>query len=170
MFCSNCGMEIENNIKFCPNCGANIEGFQKSVGQSVEYQPQPVQQADPYAPAQPLYQQPIVQYHAPQAYLPNKSEVVAMLLSWFVLPGLGQIYVGKTNRGIGFLIGQAAGGVIIGVTAFWLIWYVFPLFIILILGLVGIQIWNIVDAYVVAGRYNKFVARTGRAPQPGDVW
>ena len=24
MFCSNCGKEIEENVKFCSNCGAEI--------------------------------------------------------------------------------------------------------------------------------------------------
>ncbi len=165
MFCSNCGMQIEDNVKFCPHCGASLVGFQKGESQSVEYQPQ-VQQPTHSGP----YQQPTVQYVAPQAYLPHKSEVVALILSWFVMPGLGQIYAGKTGRGIGFILGIAGGGIVLGVSAMWLIWYVLPLFIVLIIGILGVQIWCIVDAYQTAIKYNKFVARTGRAPQPGDVW
>ena len=92
MFCSNCGMEIEEGVKFCSYCGAKIDSSQKAVSQSVEYQPQ-IQQPTYSGP----YQQPTVYYQAPQVYLPQKSEVVALILSWFVVPGLGQIYAGKTG-------------------------------------------------------------------------
>jgi len=165
MFCSNCGMEIEEGIKFCSYCGASLDAFQKGAKQSVEYQPK-AQQPSHSGP----YQQSTVYYQTPQAYLPHKSEVVALILSWFVFPGLGHIYAGKIGRGLGFLFGLMGGGIVVGVSAMWIIWYAFPLLIVLIVGLVVIQIWCLVDSYQTAGKYNKFVARTGRAPQPGDVW
>ena len=165
MFCSNCGEKIEENVNFCPYCGANLGSAQKEVVKSVQYQPQ-VQQPSHSGP----YQQPATYYQAPQVYLPQKSEFVALVLSWFVVPGLGQIYAGKIGRGLGFLFGMMIGGIVVGVSAIWLIWYAFPLFIILIILLIIIQIWNIIDAYQTASKYNKFVARNGRTPQQGDIW
>ena len=165
MFCSNCGEKIEENVNFCPYCGATLGSVQKEVAKPVQYQPQ-VQQPSYSGP----YQQPTAYYQPPQTYLPNKSEIVAVVLSWFVLPGLGQMYAGKISRGLGFLIGITVGGVCLGVGAFWLIWAALPLFIILILAIIAIQIWCVVDAYQTAAKYNKFVARNGRPPQSGDVW
>ncbi len=165
MFCANCGMEIEDNVNFCSHCGANLGSVQKGVTKSVEYQPQ-VQQPSHSGP----YQQPTAYYQPPRTYLPHKSEVVALLLSWFVLPGLGQMYAGKIGRGLGFLFGLMVGGIAVGVGAFWLIWWALPLFIILILALIAIQIWCLVDSYQTAAKYNKFVARTGRPPQSRDIW
>jgi TM2 domain-containing membrane protein YozV len=158
-------MEIEDNVNFCSHCGANLGGFQKEASQTVRYQPQ-AQRPSHSGP----YQQPTAHYQPPQTYLPNKSEIVAVVLSWFVLPGLGQMYAGKISRGLGFLFSITIGGVVVGVSAIWLIWSVLPLFIIFILALVAIQIWCVVDAYQTAAKYNKFVYRNGRPPQSSDIW
>lgn len=158
-------MEIEESVRFCPYCGANLGSVQKGATKTVEYQPI-VQQPSHSEP----YQQPTTYYQPPQTYLPHKSEVVALILSWFVLPGLGQMYAGKIGRGLGFLFGLLILSIGVGVGAFWLIWGALPLFIILILAIVAIQIWCVVDAYQTAAKFNKFVARIGRPPQSGEIW
>ena len=46
MYCPNCGLEIQGNIKFCPNCGTPIA----PVG--AEPQPQPAPEPEPESAAE----------------------------------------------------------------------------------------------------------------------
>ena len=130
--CPNCGATIPADAVFCPNCGAKLAPT-----------PVPAQPVPPPAPTpQPAYQpgsQP-----APQAVQPvNKKEPILALILSFIIPGLGQIYVGNVKKGIIFLI--------IAV-----ILYIFT-------GLIGIifAIYTMYDAYKMAEIYNK----TGQVPQ-----
>ncbi len=66
----------------------------------------------------------------------KKSEAVALLLS-FLLPGLGQIYLGRIFRGLAFLFGTIAVGLLTFGLGGFLIW-----------------IWNIIDAYNLAKKHN----------------
>ena len=52
MFCSNCGTQVPDNVRFCHNCGSAI--IQNA-------NPQPVQQQNSFSYEQPTYQQPVYQ-------------------------------------------------------------------------------------------------------------
>jgi TM2 domain-containing membrane protein YozV len=66
----------------------------------------------------------------------KKSESLALILS-FLLPGLGQIYLGRIGRGLGFLIGAIVLALLtFGIGGF-IIW-----------------IWSIIDAYNLAKKHN----------------
>lgn len=66
----------------------------------------------------------------------KKSEAIALLLS-FLLPGLGQFYLGKIGRGLLFLFGTIGAAVLtFGIGGF-IVW-----------------IWNIIDAYNLAKKHN----------------
>src|SRR5574344_212084 len=54
MFCSNCGKQIENGIKFCPNCGKPVKAVNANIIQPMQQQIQaqttPVQVQTPNTP------------------------------------------------------------------------------------------------------------------------
>ena len=69
-----------------------------------------------------------------------KQPVLSLLLS-FLLPGLGQIYNGEVGKGIGFMVGC----------------FFAALSVMLFVGIViapALFIWNLVDAYKGAERFN----------------
>ncbi|MCG3215686.1 MAG: zinc ribbon domain-containing protein [Candidatus Heimdallarchaeota archaeon] len=170
MYCSNCGAKNEEGVKFCTNCGASVGEVPKRAQQSTSYQPQTqYSQKSTYSGS---YQQQGGYYQSPQVYLPQKSAAVAVILSLFIFPGLGQIYAGKVGRGFAFLFGLMGGGVLVGVTAFFFIFWTpyIPIFIISIVGLFVIQIWCVVDSYKTAEKYNRFVNQHEILPRPNDVW
>ena len=163
MFCSSCGQKLDPKVKFCSNCGATTDSTPVKTQPQASYQPQQPVHSGPYQ------QQPT--YYQPQPYLPHKSEGLALILSWFILPGAGQIYAGKIGKGVGFMIGIIIGWIFYGISFIFLFfWSSMALWVIIPIIMLGIQIWCIVDAYQTAKSFNSFVARTGRAPNPGDTW
>ena len=48
MFCPNCGLEIQGNVKFCPNCGTPIAPI------GVEPQPEPTPEPEPVPEPEPI--------------------------------------------------------------------------------------------------------------------
>ena len=76
----------------------------------------------------------------------EKSEGLAAVLS-FLIPGIGQMYAGRTGRGVGFLLGFIVG-----------------IFALIIPGII-IWIWSIVDAMKCAREYN--AANTMKCPRCG---
>lgn len=146
-FCRNCGSEVLENSQFCSKCGTNVNG------------------------------QPTVNY-TPQHYptLHRKEPFLALLLS-LLIAGLGQIYVGKVTRGlfiilsfVAFTLGSSLlfwgmNGAMMDMQdpfsrfgAFFLI-YVIGFIVMFI-----IWIWQLVDAYSLAERYNEQTFRTGSPP------
>lgn len=99
------------------------------------------------------------------------AAVLALILGFFGLWGVGHIYVGKLGRGFalliigvllaigGFLliIGAAFAGGLAGLAGGAIFW------VITIILLVG-WIWQTFDAYNLAKRYNEYVYEHGRAP------
>ena len=100
-------------------------------------------------------------------FVPRKSPVIAaalgLVLGFFGLWGLGQMYAGKIGKGIALLVvGLIIGG---------LFWFSVILTVILI-GYVGIAIfgivfvggwlWQTVDAYGTAQEYNELHAEPAR--------
>ena len=102
-FCPNCGAALEEGVKFCPNCGQSTTPQTQSPPPQQQYQPQPVQQSGPYAPAQPMHQQ-VVHVHtgAPVPGGPSQYNRTTALLLLLFLGGIGahQFYVGKAGNGV----------------------------------------------------------------------
>lgn len=152
-FCSNCGETLENlndeEIKKCPKC--NIDLLQ--IGGSTHNIP--VVDRLPYKS-------------------PGTAALIAFIGGIFALLGLGHIYVGKVERGIGILI----SGIIIYVLLFILV-ISFPSFLILApdessvgMGVIlmvfvlaiayfVLWIWQIFNARKLAKRFNESVLTTG---------
>jgi TM2 domain-containing membrane protein YozV len=92
---------------------------------------------------------------------PGITAVLALVFGFFILMGIGHIYIGRIRRGImimvagliliplGFLALASAGIVgLITVIIFWLI----------------LLIWQTYDAYKLAKEFNRIVQETGREP------
>lgn len=152
-FCKQCGKEIPEGARFCPYCGAD----------QGAYVPPP-----------------------PQAGLETKNSglaaVLALVLGFFGIWGVGHIYVGKIGKGIALLIlgiilqwvigffvffgamffGFSYGFMHRGIAGF-LGGFLVP---IIIWGLItlAIFIWQVYDAYKLAKYYNEHVQRYGKAP------
>jgi len=101
--------------------------------------------------------------------LPQKSEglavVLAIILGFFGLWGVGHMYAGKFGKGVLLLV---AGLIFAGL--FW----VSLLLTIILIGYVGLVLfglimfagwlWQAYDAYNTVKRYNQISLQTGRAP------
>jgi signal peptidase I len=115
-----------------------------------------------FPPPYPPYPYP-PQYH--------KEPWLAVLLS-FLIAGLGQIYVGRILRGVlilfsiplasiatAFIMYELVMGFSYGDSgAFTVFWAA------IIIAVVAFYIWQLVDAYALAEKYNRIVAQTGRPP------
>lgn len=62
MFCTNCGSEQRDGVKFCTNCGAPLEGF------SSQEPSQPQQTPSPQEPNQPQLEPTQAEYYQQDAY------------------------------------------------------------------------------------------------------
>lgn len=80
----------------------------------------------------------------------RKNEALALVLS-LLIPGVGQLYVGKIAQGIILLIAYA-----VCVLTWWLLFTM--------LGAVVIWIYSMADAYSCAKEYNRVLASTGNPP------
>jgi TM2 domain-containing membrane protein YozV len=140
-YCSNCGKEIQEGIKFCKHCGATTATSETATPAPPPPPPPPV-----YHAAQQVYQEPL------------KNEGITALAS-AIIPGAGQIYVGKVKRGIALLIGNVILWMVSGILFWFLAW----------VPMVVLWAWNIYDAYNLAKQYNQAVRATGRPPADWDT-
>lgn len=137
-YCNKCGKEIGNQ-NFCPNCGAsNIDaGANRTYGQGYDNR---------YPPNQP--------YNSGYAMKnPGTAAILAALLGFIGITGIGHIYVEKVKKGVTILIGF----IVLMILGFFLL---FPWIFALIL-----WVWQIFDAYNLAKEYNDSVMMTGRPPR-----
>ena len=159
-FCRKCGKEIETEARFCKFCGGN-------------------QGAAPIQPTVPPTPSSTIGLETKNS---GFAAVLALLLGFFGLWGVGHIYVGKLTKGIVLL---ALGvffewviGISIGVGFFGSIFveisdlYYFRYTpVALILGIImwfaitiGGWVWQVYDAYHLAKSYNQYVQQHRRAP------
>lgn len=148
LYCSHCERDLPT-FRFCPVCG-NPPGPQPNVTSP---------QAPPY---QPQGQPPQNNYYNNNYYqnapvLGTKSEALAIILS-LLIPGVGQMYMGKVGRGVGILLGVIILGAIGGVTV------IIGIGIVIIIVDVIIVIWQIIDAYNLCKKYNTYLSQNGRPP------
>ena len=144
-FCSNCGKETQEGSRFCKHCGATTA----AAGTSMPAPPPP---RPVYTAAQQVYQEPL------------KNEGIAALAS-VILPGAGQIYVGKVKKGIILLV----GAVVCSLIATMLGWILFVFWFLAYIPSVAIWAWAIYDAYNLAKTYNQSIRATGRPPADWDT-
>ncbi len=146
-YCPSCGTQNDDQARFCINCGTGIE---RNPTNPITQAPVSTSSMGAASHAPPMYAdnasmvrtQPI---QDPLMASMQKSVGLAVVLS-FLIPGLGQIYAGKTGRGLAFLVGFFIG---------------------LLFFLPGVIIWifGMIDANNIAKRYNEFVLTYGRPPQ-----
>lgn len=138
MYCPNCGTETNPDSEFCQKCGTNLkEGTRNTC-----------------VPPNVTYA------------LPLKSTGLAAVLS-FLLAGLGQVYVGKIARGIGFIVcGVVIALVMMSMITIFISSYGAVWIIAVIASIVCIAIWifNVIDAYKLANEYNDVLQQTGNPP------
>ena len=155
-FCDNCGTEVGTS-QFCPNCGkqqvtANPYKTQNqpyNQNQGMYNQPPP-QQSPPNiiitqqaSQAPPMGGGPMNYGNPPPNMIGRKDGAIAAILS-FLIPGLGQMYVGNVSRGVGVFFVTLC-------TLFFLVGFF-------------IWIWNIFDANQQANLYNSHLYSYGRPP------
>lgn len=111
---------------------------------------------------------PAYQPYAPYPYppyptykMPGEKEPILSLILSVILPGLGQMYNGRMEKGLLFLVAAVAIGflgIVLSIITFGLVWLIFgPAYVVL-------WIFNIYDAYTEAERYNQVLRSTGRPP------
>ena len=147
LFCNRCGTRIpepqpEKIGKICPNCGAEILDkasiFCPRCGSPISTAT-PIATKDDPLPKVNLNDKSSSkkEFNQRSSYRENieeKSPFLSLLCSLFI-PGLGQVYNGKTSRGIAFFVGTLVG---------------------LILVIPGIIIWlyGMYDAFSMAKKMN----------------
>lgn len=100
----------------------------------------PYRQAQPYQQAQPWQQLQPYQQPCPATVQP-KNPGISVLAS-ALIPGLGSILNGNVPKGVGILVGFSVCAA--------LSWLLLP-----ILGMLGLWVWGLVDAYQGAVDWNR---------------
>ena len=148
-FCGSCGTRLISKYSPCPDCGHVKTTFnpQPDPGNPNPYGGNPNPNRG-YPPQQQggLYKNP------------TTALLLAIILGFLGIAGVGQIYVGKVGRGIGiliavfvlYIIGGATIGVYIGIA------FIIAAFVLFI--------WSCLDTHKLVKQYNDFVSKNGRAP------
>lgn len=157
-------------MAFCPNCGKETAlgaAYCASCGRPLQGAPQ----TPPYAQAQ---------------YYSKKEEGIAAILS-LIIPGVGQMYVGRIVRGIVIFLAPPIFFFLVVLPIFMgsvfttivsrlpappnsplpmsYSIFAFPfIFLFLIVLWLGFLVWNVYDAYNLARIYNHQLMTTGRPP------
>lgn len=141
MFCRKCGKENPDDATFCNSCGSNLnsDSYQNPyTNQQARYDSDPNCTYNPRYDSRPPYR------------MEMKSTGLGLILS-FLLAGLGHLYAGRINKGLGILV------------AYVLLW---ATYFFIITGLIAfiLWIWAMVDVYREINDYNEYLARTGHPP------
>ncbi len=144
-YCTACGSANPDEARFCQNCGTPIEEIANVGGEPVVATTGFSSVSGTSFHKKASYSQ----NNTPELAVHEKSEFLAVLLS-FIIPGAGEIYVGKVSKGI-FLIVLAL------ILFFTLIGYFF------------IWIYAMFDSYNLAKRYNQLLYQTGIPPDPSQL-
>ncbi len=142
-FCPNCGKEVSQGTKFCANCGYDLS----RAGPGIS------------AGALPQSPPPTAYGFQVQGKDPTIATLLALIVGFFGLFGIGHIYIGRTSRGVMFLV--------IGIVLLALV-FVGSLFIFcgvpfLVIGFF-VWIYQALDADKLARQYNEILQTTGSPP------
>ncbi|MHA1418936.1 MAG: zinc-ribbon domain-containing protein [Candidatus Heimdallarchaeaceae archaeon] len=153
MFCDDCGAKLSEKTKFCKHCGATVGNVTPPQQPAQRQNYAPPQQSYQHTSPQPVtYTQPVAYATAPPISKPQKSAGVAVALNVLLIVGLGQIYAGRTMRGLAFMAGYYSliTGVIISIWYYWFVaFFIFPVLAF------GLAMWSHVDAFLVTQEFNK---------------
>ena len=138
-FCSNCGSQIDPGARFCASCGSPVLSKPPYVAKA---QPSPTQR--PAATPPPQLSVTTLPRAERLALMESKkkSPGTAIVLSVLIM-GLGQIYVGKIARAVGF----------------WVVALILIFTFVGILVLPILWIFNLYDAHQLANRHNEELMR-----------
>jgi len=147
MFCSKCGKEVCDGITYCPYCGDDLRFSSNNNTTSQQ--------------GQTLYA------------VSDRNEGIALILS-LLIPGVGQMYVGKIVRGIAFIL---SGLIIFGLMIFCYILIgvsfndtntldagIIAVTAVAMMAYLAIWIYSMYDAYTLAQQYNDYVYRNHQKP------
>ena len=142
--CQNCGLEVDDKVKFCANCGSEIIreesneadhtkfcancGFK--MNNEIKFCPSC---GAPTSPSSHVNDSSLVVNH-------GKSPILAAILSFFII-GLGQIYLGLIKKGIILFVLAILGGILTFFIVGWIFWLL-------------VWIYAIYDAYNSANKMN----------------
>lgn len=102
--CTNCGAEMQDDVKFCPACGAAQVSDEKVASQQPQEQQPYYGQPQYGAPQQqPYYGQPQQPYYAPQAPVKPTSSMAIIGLISAILSLVVGCYLGV----VGIVLGAA---------------------------------------------------------------
>ena len=151
-YCNNCGKEITENVTFCPSCGANLESPQPKTNPSnnTKFCQNCGSEIDENAMVCP--QCGVSTNHKDS----NKSAALAFILNFlfgWIIPGIGQIYLGLTTKGIMLIAAYWISAILLGVS-FILIFAIIGIVLVPLFGiLMGvIYIYTLVDAILSGQR------------------
>ena len=104
-FCSNCGTEVNVETAFCPQCGFRLIGEEKpqtkfcqNCGKEIDIKAE----ICPHCGVRVA--------NAP--YSEEKNVLLAAILS-FLFPGLGQLYLGLSKKGISFILAYIVSWILV---------------------------------------------------------
>lgn len=161
MFCPKCGRWAGSGSQICQGCGAQLSAHAASL-------PPPNQTAPPFIPDRYAHQN--------LRKDPGIAALLALVLGFFGIMGVGHLYIGKMAKGVVILLLGAALAVMAALSAIPLIIGGFlaggveglfggiAIVIMLFVGVFAFNIWQVFDAYNLAKRYNDALATTGTPP------
>ena len=102
MYCPNCGLEIQGNIKFCPNCGTPIApvGAEPQPQPAPEPEPVPEPIPEPEPMPQPVVEPPV------QTDAPNSMEKTLALEAYLGILVLAPIFGARKSPFVRFHANQ----------------------------------------------------------------
>jgi len=166
VYCSHCEKDMPKDFKFCPVCGSIPPAPKSPPPPEPNYNPRPPQQPNynPRPPPEPNYnprppQQPNYnpQYQAGYKSI-DTATILAAVLGFLGLSGVGHMYVGRVGRGVGLLIGILVLDVI-GLATIW-----FGVGIIFLIAGLAMYIWHIFDVRNLCREYNNYLSQNGQPP------
>jgi hypothetical protein len=141
MYCTKCGMMIDNNSKFCPQCGEQV------------FNPCPYQYKG--------------SYNLPKKDV-GLTLILAIVGGLLMFNGIGQIYVERVGRGFAIMI---TGWALLAASLFSLVLIndnnvasILIIGMIFVFCEIGLFVWQTYDAYTLAKEYNKKTCETGHPP------
>ena len=147
---------MPKDFRFCPVCGSPPPAPKSPPQPEPNYNPYPSPQPNynPRPPPQPNYNP---QYQTGYKSM-DTATILAAVLGFFGLCGIGHMYIGRVGRGVGLLIGILVLDVIGFATVMFLVGIPF------LIAALAIYIWHIFDVRNLCREYNNYLSQNGRPP------
>ncbi|MGQ4834184.1 MAG: zinc-ribbon domain-containing protein [Candidatus Asgardarchaeia archaeon] len=175
MICKNCGRIIPDGSLYCPFCGAKQDITTQQAPSVPPVNPPPT------IPAQPYYPQTVTYKEKDEGI----TAILALVGGFFGIWGIGHLYVGDVKKGILLLIlGLVIQFFPLGYLMLFLVspitvspgpgpsstihqtMFSVSFFGLMVWGIIAfaIFIWQVIDAYNTAKRYNEYLRTHGVPP------